>query len=111
MGTTDERNKIPVIQKDEKGIPTLYVKGEPFFCLSGEIHNSGASSLEYMEKNVWGNLTGLNLNSLIVPLYWEMIEPEEGIYSFTLLDGLIRQARQHRMHLILLWFGLWKNAG
>lgn len=110
MGTTDERNKIPVIQKDEKGIPTLYVKGEPFFCLSGEIHNSGASSLEYMEKNVWGNLTGLNLNSLIVPLYWEMIEPEEGIYSFTLLDGLIRQARQHRMHLILLWFGLWKNA-
>lgn len=101
--------EIPVI-KNENGIPTLYVKGEPFFALSGEIHNSSASSLDYMEKNVWPNLKGLNMNSVIVPLYWETIEPIEGEYHFELLDGLIGQARAHEMHLIFLWFGLWKNS-
>ena len=101
---------IPKIEKDGKGIFTLYVKGEPFFCLAGEIHNSGASSLEYMASEVWPRLKGLNMNSVIVPLYWECIEPEEGTYDFTLLDGLIEQARENRMKLIFLWFGLWKNA-
>ncbi len=102
-------NQIPQIRNDN-GIPTLYVKGEPFFALGGEIHNSSASSLEYMEQHVWNNLEGLNLNSLIVPLYWETIEPEEGSYRFELLDGLIRQARERNTHLIFLWFGLWKNS-
>lgn len=101
---------IPEIKKDEKGIKTLYVKGEPFFCLAGELHNSSASSLSYMEKEIWPNLKGLNMNSVIVPLYWECIEPEEGKYDFTLLDGLISQARENDMKLIFLWFGLWKNA-
>lgn len=100
---------IPQI-KNDNGIPTLYVKGEPFFALSGEIHNSSASSLEYMEQHVWNNLEGLNLNALIVPLYWETVEPEEGCFRFGLLDGLIGQARKRNMHLIFLWFGLWKNS-
>ena len=102
-------NHIPQIRNDN-GIPTLYVKGEPFFVLGGEIHNSSASSLEYMERHVWSNLEGLNMNSLIVPLYWETIEPEEGRYQFGLLDGLIGQARKRNIHLIFLWFGLWKNS-
>lgn len=101
---------IPEIRRDEKGILTLYVNNEPFFCLSGEIHNSSSSSLEYMEKQIWPNLKGLNMNSVIVPLYWECMEPEEGHYDFTLLEGLIRQARENDMKLIFLWFGLWKNA-
>ena len=102
-------NHIPQI-KNDNGIPTLYVKGEPFFALSGEIHNSSASSLEYMEQHVWDNLEGLNLNSLIVPLYWETVEPEEGRFCFELVDGLIGQARKRNIHLIFLWFGLWKNS-
>ncbi len=101
---------IPEIRRDEKGIQTLYVKGEPFFCMAGELHNSSASSLDYMEKSVWPSLAGLNMNSVIVPLYWECIEPEEGRFDFTLPDGLIEQARRNHMHLIFLWFGLWKNA-
>ena len=101
--------QLPEMKMDN-GIPTLYVKGEPFFALSGEIHNSSSSSLEYMEKDVWQNLKGLNMNSVIVPLTWENIEPEEGIFDFTLLDGLIKQARENKMHLIFLWFGLWKNS-
>ena len=101
--------QIPEIRSDN-GIQTLYVHGEPFFALAGELHNSSASDLDYMEREIWPHLKGLNMNSVIVPLYWETIEPEEGCYDFTLLEGLIRQARENDMHLIFLWFGLWKNA-
>lgn len=101
---------LPVVKKDEKGIPVLYVHEKPFFCRSGEVHNSSASSLEYMEKEVWPKLRGLHMNSVIVPIYWETIEEVEGVYDFTLIDGLISQAREEGMKLIFLWFGLWKNS-
>lgn len=100
---------IPEIKTDQ-GIPTLYVKGEPFIAFSGEVHNSSAESLEYMETDVWPRLEGMHLNTLIVPLYWNRIEPEEGQYDVSLPEGLILQAREHEMHLIFLWFGLWKNG-
>lgn len=100
---------IPEIRTD-RGIPTLYVKDVPFFALSGEVHNSSAESLSYMEKKVWPRIAGMNLNTLVVPLYWNRIEAQEGIFDFTLLDGLICQAREQKKHLVFLWFGLWKNA-
>lgn len=102
--------RIPEIKKDEKGIETLYVDGKPFFCYSGEIHNSSASTLSSMSKYVWPNLEGMNMNTLIVPVYWELTEAEEGQYDFALLDGVIGQAREAGLKLALLWFGLWKNA-
>ena len=50
------------------------------------------------------------MNTVVAPLYWEQIEAEEGNYDFEVMDGLIRQARENGMHLVFLWFGLWKNA-
>ena len=41
---------------------------------------------------------------------WAMMEPEEGKFDFTLVDALIKQADKYKKKLILLWFGLWKNA-
>ena len=100
---------IPQV-KDYNGLPTLFVKDEPFFCLAGELHNSDTSDPAYMEREVWPRLQGLNMNSVIAPIYWECIEKTEGVYDFSSLDVLIRQAREAKLHLILLWFGLWKNA-
>ena len=97
-----------IVSKD--GIPTLYVGGEPFLAFAGEVHNSSGNSLEYMERQVWPNVEGLNLNTLIVPVYWELVEPKEGEYDFSLPDGIIAQARERGMRLIFLWFGLWKNS-
>jgi hypothetical protein len=96
--------------KNYNEIPTLFVHDEPFIALAGEIRNSSASNLEYMKKNVWPNIKTLNMNSVIVPAYWELIEPEENQFDFTLVEGLINQARENDMHLIFLWFGLWKNS-
>ncbi|MBD3948544.1 DUF5597 domain-containing protein [Tuanshanicoccus lijuaniae] len=100
---------IPEIKTVNKH-QTLFVNNKPFFCYAGEVHNSSASNLSYMESAVWPNLKGLNLNTLILPIYWECLEPSPDVFDFSLIDGLIKQARENNMHLILIWFGLWKNA-
>ncbi len=102
-------SKIPYI-KAVNEIPTLFVHDEPFFVYGGELHNSAAASLSHMEENVWPNVRDLHMNTLVVPLYWEAIEAVEGVYDFSLMDGLIYQARAEQMHLVFLWFGLWKNG-
>lgn len=102
--------RLPYISKDKNGIWTLYVHEKPYLMLAGEIHNSSSSSLEYMKKEVWEKIRGLHLNTLIVPITWETVEPEEGKFDFSLAEGIIRQARDEGMYLVLLWFGLWKNG-
>jgi hypothetical protein len=77
--------------------------------LSGELHNSSASSLDYMAP-IWERMVELHLNTVIAPLYWELVEPEEGRFDFALVDGLIEGARGHDLRLVLLWFATWKNA-
>jgi hypothetical protein len=101
--------KIPQIKK-VNGTHTLYVDDQPFVALAGEIHNSSSSSLEYMKEKVWPNLRDLNLNTVVVPVFWELIEAVEDQFDFTLVDGIIEQAREEKLHLVLLWFGLWKNG-
>src|SRR6476646_3788765 len=71
----------------------LIVDGKPFLVLAGELGNSTSSSLEYM-RPVWPKLVSLNLNTVLVPVYWELLEPVEGKFDFTLVDGLIQEARR-----------------
>lgn len=87
----------------------LIVDGEPYLMLGGEFGNSTASSLDYMQP-IWPKLEQMNVNTVLAPVYWELIEPEEGEFNFRLLDGLLEQARAHDMKLVLLWFGSWKNS-
>jgi hypothetical protein len=87
----------------------LIVDGRPFLMLAGEIHNSSSSSLVYMEP-IWDRLVAMGLNTVIAPLYWELTEPEEGRFDFSLLEGLVEGARKRGLRLVLLWFASWKNA-
>ncbi len=99
---------IPHLQK--QGTATqLIVDGKPFLALAGELHNSSATSLEYM-KPIWAKLAAAKLNTVLAGVSWNQIEPQEGKFDFSVLDGVIRDARSQNLHLVLLWFGSWKNA-
>jgi beta-galactosidase GanA len=95
---------------EKRGAATqLIVDGKPFLMLSGELHNSSSSNLEYM-KPIWLKLKAMGLNSVVTPLSWELIEPKEGTYDFTLVDGLIDQARHENERIVFLWLASWKNG-
>jgi hypothetical protein len=52
----------------------------------------------------------LNVNTVLPVISWELIEPKEGVFDFTLVDAMIEGARKHGLRLIPLWFGTWKNG-
>lgn len=104
-----EGNMSGIYLAKQNGKKILMAGGKPFIMLSGEVHNSNSSSVEYMEQ-VYDKADDLGLNSLLLPVTWELLEPEEGKFDFSLVDGLIAQARRREKKLCLLWFGAWKNA-
>jgi beta-galactosidase GanA len=91
------------------GITQLSVDGRPFLIRGGELGNSSASGIAYM-KPVWPRLVKLHLNTVIAPVYWDLLEPRENDFDFTLVDALISSARHYKLKLVLLWFGTWKNS-
>jgi beta-galactosidase GanA len=99
----------PPMLREQGSATQLIVDGKPFLILGGELANSSASSLEYM-KPLWSRFTQQNLNTVLVTVSWELIEPREGAFDFSSVDGLIREARNHDLKLVLLWFGSWKNS-
>ena len=99
---------IPHLEK--RGHATqLMVDGQPYLALAGETANTASSSLKYMDE-VWPRLVRMNLNTVLVGVGWDWIEPVDGQYDFTLVDGLLAGARAHHLRLVLLWFGSWKNG-
>lgn len=108
VGRAQGESQLPHLRR--QGTATqLVVDGKPFLILGGELGNSTSSSLEYM-RAVWPKLISLNLNTVIIPVYWELIEPVEGKFDFTLVDGLIQEARRNHLRLVPLWFATWKNS-
>ena len=87
----------------------LIVDGKPFLILGGELHNSSSSDLQYLDP-LWEPLQKMNLNTALVAVSWQLVEPQEGKFDFSLVDGIVKGARDHNMKLILLWFGSWKNG-
>jgi hypothetical protein len=87
----------------------LIVDGKPFLALAGELLNNSATSIEHM-KPIWPKLVEAKFNTVLAGVPWAQIEPQEGKFDFSVLDGVIRDARSHNLRLVLLWFGSWKNG-
>jgi hypothetical protein len=102
------QSTIPHLEK-RGNVTQLIVDGKPFLALGGELYNNSATSLEYL-NGVWPGLAAMHLNTVLAPVSWALLEPAEGKFDFTLIDGAIQQARSHNMHLVFLWFGSWKNT-
>lgn len=87
----------------------LLVNGKPFLMLAAELQNSSLTAAAYM-RTVWQKLVVTNINTVLGCVTWESIEPQEGTFDFAELDEVIRDARSHGLHLVLLWFGSFKNG-
>jgi beta-xylosidase len=105
---TKEAGSAPHLAKS--GTATqLIVNNKPFLILGGELGNSSAASVEDIER-IFPKLQRMGLNTVLVPAYWDLIEPSEGVYDFSLVDKAVQQARANHLKVIFLWFGAWKNS-
>jgi len=103
-----QAQEITRLQK--KGTATqLVVDKKPFLILGGELGNSSASSFQDIERD-FPKLQQMELNTVLVPAYWDLIEPEEGKFDFSLIDKTIDQARKNNLKVVFLWFGSYKNS-
>ena len=86
----------------------LIVDGKPYLMLGAQINNS--SSWAATLPQVWPALEAMHVNTVEAPVYWEQLEPEPGKFDFSTVDQLVNGAREHKLHLVILWFGTWKNG-
>lgn len=101
VGKTLLRNQGNAVQ--------LIVDGKPFIVLGGELGNSSAACASDIEAN-FAKLHKMGLNTVLVPAYWDLTEPVEGQFDFTLTDKVLEEARANDLKVIFLWFGAWKNS-
>lgn len=95
---------LPVISNRQ-----LIVDGKPYLALGGELHNSSASSADYM-RSIWDKLQAMHVRTVVSTVSWEDAEPTEGQFDFSRVDAQIAEARKRDMRLVLIWFGAFKNA-
>ena len=87
----------------------LGLQAQELPILGGELSNSAVTSVEDADE-VIPRMKTLGLNTVLVPAYWEFLEPEEGKFDFTLIDRTIQRARENQLKIVFLWFGAWKNS-
>jgi len=92
------------------GRKILYVDGYPFTVLAVEIpwwdliighYHETQGAYDYL----YPAAERIGLNALKVPVKWSMVEPEKGRYDFSYVDHAKALAEQHRLKLVLNWFG------
>ena len=92
----------------QNGRHELIVDGAPYLILGGQAHNSSAWPAAM--PNVWSAVSSIDANTLEVPVYWQQMQPTPNTFDFSIVDSMIKSAREHHVRLVLLWFGTWKNG-
>ena len=102
-----KEHPIPRLVEND-GRYALFVDGAPFLMLGAQSNNS--SDWPATLPKVWSAIEYLRTNTLETPTYWEQFEPKPGQFDYSQVDMILAQAREHHVHLVLLWFGTWKNG-
>jgi hypothetical protein len=100
--------EVPTISKSAAG-GQLIVNGKPYLILGGELGNSSAGTAAQADS-ILPRIAQMHVNTVLMPVAWEQIEPVEGSFDFSILDHWIVVAREQHLHLVVLWFGSWKNG-
>jgi len=101
----------PIPKLEKRGAATqLIVDGKPFLALSGELANTSPSDLDYMRKIFPRLAKEVHLNTVLTPMAWAWIEPQEGKYDFHFVDAALDNANKNGLRIVWLWFGSWKNG-
>jgi hypothetical protein len=74
--TLAQNPALPHLEKSNNRTQ-LIVNAKPFLILGGELHNSSTSTNVSMQP-IWEQMKKKNLNTVIAPVYRELLEPEEG---------------------------------
>jgi len=93
---------------EKNGHYALMVDGAPYLMLGVQANNSSAWPA-YLDR-VWPAAETLHANTVELPIYWEQMEVTPGKFDFSVVDLILKQAREHHLRLVLLWFGTWKNG-
>ena len=99
---------IPHLEKRD-GMTKLIVDGRPFICLAGELSNTASSDREATKATI-ARLAQANFNTVLTVVSWDLVEPEEGKFDFSMIDYQIEAARANNVRLIFLWMASWKNG-
>ena len=85
------------------------VDGKPFYSLGGQVHNASGYAVKDLARAVQA-IHAVGGNTIAIPVYWEIIEPEEDVFDFSLVGEILEYCRQERLKVVFLWFGTWKNG-
>lgn len=108
MSDTTKAAPIPRLERHGRDV-LLMVDERPFTMLAGEVHNSCSSSPRAFAAAL-DQAVSLGMNSVLAPVTWELVEPQEDVFDFSSADAMLSLARERSLRLGLLWFGAWKNA-
>ena len=99
----------PRLENRSKSTARIIADNKPMLMIGGELGNSSASTPDDV-KRTFAHLHNMGLNTVLAPVSWELIEPEEGAFDMSSLDVILSEARRNDLKVVLLWFGAWKNS-
>ncbi len=104
--------EIPHLQK-KHGAWQLIVDGKPFLMRGGEFANNVYEAPKDLPglPAMLDAYKSYDLNTLLVPISWRSLEPQDGTFDFRMIDTLIEECRKRDLRVVVLWFGAIKNGG